>query len=182
MKSSATPETTKKQPSLPPRTRWNSPYGIPGLLCIALTVLDQLSKWLIDRFYEPYLDVTVLIPDILNIVHVRNTGAAWGIFAEHTWLLGVLSLACFIVLFCAFDRFTERKTSNALLAGTLAGGIAGNMIDRLFRASVIDFIDVHWQEVYHYPSFNVADMAICVSVVLLIINSFRHGLKQETTA
>ena len=176
----ATTPSPSPSASLPPRTFRNAYVGLPGLLGLAVVVLDQASKWAIDRWYG-FQDVTVVIPEVLNIVHVRNRGAAWGIFAEHTWLLGLLSLVCFVGLVGWFARFTVRRTYPALLAGALSGGILGNMLDRLLRSSVIDFIDVHWREVYHYPSFNVADMAICVSIVLLVADSLR-GRRGEASA
>ena len=169
------PQTGKDRP---PLTRWNRFWGYPCLFGLVVLFLDQLTKFLID-WLRPVGWGTSVIDGFFNLVHWRNTGAAWGIFSEHTWLLGLLSLACFIALIVCFDSLSERKTFPALLLGVLSGGIAGNMIDRLFRSSVIDFLDFHWYETYHYPAFNVADISICVSISLLIIYSFFAGIKAK---
>ena len=160
--------------SLPPRTRWNHYWGYPCLFGLVVLFLDQLTKILLDCLRPIGWGVSI-IDGFFNLVHWRNTGAAWGIFSEHTWVLGIFSLVCFILLIVFFDALCERRPFPAVLLGILSGGIAGNMIDRLFRSSVIDFLDFHWYESYHYPAFNVADISICVSIFLLIAWSLRTG-------
>lgn len=169
------PANTPEQPpvALPPRSFQNRFCGLPGLLALLVFALDQLTKWLVCSQCEIGWGHDI-IPGFFTLVHVRNKGAAWGIFSEHTWLLGLLSLVCFVLLAVFFDRLTHRRTFAAIQLGLLAGGIIGNMVDRLFRHSVVDFLDFHWQDVYHYPAFNVADSAICVSMFLLVIWSFRE--------
>ena len=169
------PQTDSPKPS---PNRWTRFWGYPCLLGLAVLFLDQLTKFLVD-WLRPIGWEASIIDGFFNLVHWRNTGAAWGIFSEHTWLLGILSLACLIGLILCFDSLSERKTFPSILLGFLSGGIAGNMIDRLLRSSVIDFLDFHWKEVYHYPAFNVADISICVSIFLLIVWSLFAAKKSK---
>lgn len=151
---------------------------------LAVLLLDQLTKVVVDwRF--PLNWCMDVIPGFFNLVHVRNYGAAWGMFAGRTWLLGVVSLVAVVLLVANFRRMSEGNVFNEWILSIIGGGIAGNMIDRFFRGSVIDFLDFHWREVYHYPSFNVADMAISVGVCLYIVYAFfgkkKDGAAEETS-
>lgn len=146
---------------------WLSFWGWPGLLALAVCLLDQLSKWLIVSQW-PEGTLWEIIPGFFNLVHVRNPGAAWGIMASHTWLLACLSLLAFLVLAIFFPRFHGGSRLASISLGAVQGGIAGNMFDRWFRQSVVDFLDFHLAG-YHWPAFNIADSAICVGVTLLIV-------------
>ena len=140
-----------------------------------MLALDQLSKGLIYWLWpEPGSGECVLIPGFFRIVHWRNLGAAWGIFAGHTWLLGVLSLCALVALIIFFDYLTEGKKLLAYPFGVLIGGIAGNMIDRFFyEDGVIDFIRFEF-----WPAFNIADSAICCSVIFLVVVNFLYTKKE----
>ena len=138
---------------------------------LAVLLLDQLTKVVVDWRFPLNWSMDV-IPGFFNLVHVRNYGAAWGMFAGRTWLLGVVSLVAVVLLVANFRRMSEGNVFNEWILSIIGGGIAGNMIDRFFRGSVIDFLDFHWHEVYHYPSFNVADMAISVGVFLYVAYAF----------
>jgi len=143
----------------------HSLLGLPGLLALGIVLLDQLTKWLVVRAWPvPYGDELVIVPGLLKFVHWRNTGAAWGIFASHTWLLTLVSAVACLALVVGFNAFTGRKRLFAIPAGILLGGIAGNLIDRAFYAKgVIDFIRLP-----HFPAFNVADSAITCSIIFII--------------
>ena len=65
----------------------------------------------------------------------------------------------------------EPPRSGRVAGGVLAGGILGNLLDRALRGRVVDFLDLHWREAYHYPTFNVADVAICAGVGLLLLHT-----------
>ena len=147
---------------------------------LAVLLLDQLTKVVVDWRFPLNWSMDV-IPGFFNLVHVRNYGAAWGMFAGRTWLLGVVSLVAVVLLVANFRRMSEGNVFNEWILSIIGGGIAGNMIDRFFRGSVIDFLDFHWREVYHYPSFNVADMAISVGVCLYIAYAF-FGKKKDDAA
>lgn len=140
--------------------------GWPGILALFVLLLDQLSKLLIYRLWpEPGSGDFWIIPGFFRIVHWRNLGAAWGLFANHTWLLALVSLTALVALVIAFNFLSEGKPCIAMPLGMLLGGIAGNMVDRFFyKDGVIDFIRFEF-----WPAFNIADSAICCSVFLLIV-------------
>lgn len=147
-----------------------SVWGWPAWVIAVTFALDQLSKIIIDHFCEIGWETTI-IPGLFNLVHWQNKGAAWGIFSQHTWLLAIISIATFIAILAFFKKQNDGNRLNAFALALLEGGIAGNMVDRVFRSAVIDFLDFHIGN-HHWPAFNIADSAICVSVALLIIVQF----------
>jgi len=159
--------------------------GLPGILGGFVLVLDQFSKFLLLRFWpEPgriYLEV---IPGFFSLVHFRNTGAAWGILSDHTWLLGFISLFALAAIIIFFRQLTESCLPLALSYGILTGGIAGNLYDRLIRHFVVDFLFFYYRDYEHsWPAFNIADMAITCSVTFMVIYSlFFAGRKKSEHA
>jgi signal peptidase II len=145
-------------------------WRLPGLISLLLVLLDQATKALIVRQF-PIGWHKPVITGFFNLVHVRNSGAAWGIFAEHTWLLGLLSVLAAVLVVVFFRHLSGDQPVLALLLGLIHGGIVGNMIDRLCRGSVVDFLDFELRG-WHWPAFNVADSAISVGVLLLLLASF----------
>ncbi len=124
---------------------------------IIVILFDQLLKWAIEssRFVAEY--------SWLKIHYLTNTGAGFGILQGRTLLLGFLSLlVAGGVLYYYKDLPTDRK--GQILWGIFLGGVIGNMLDRFFRGFVIDFIDLGW-----WPAFNIADIAISISVILIVI-------------
>jgi len=161
------------QENMPPPAMgdaWLRFCGWPGLLASFVLAADQASKWLVVTHW-PVGTMRTVIPGFFNFVHVRNPGAAWGVFAGHTWLLGVLSLAAFVAMVLFFRRLHEGRRLAAMALGAVQGGIVGNLIDRWARQSVVDFLDFHLGGL-HWPAFNIADSAICVGVTLLVLWSF----------
>ncbi len=145
-------------------------WGWPLCVTVLTFLLDQGSKILIDVL-RPEGWRMRLIPGLLNIVHWRNPGCAWGLFEHHTYLLSLISLVAFILVLFFFRRQNYGSRMVTFALALLEGGIAGNMVDRMFRHSVIDFLDFHIG-LAHWPAFNVADSAICVSIGLLLFFNF----------
>lgn len=153
-------------------------------LSLAVLVVDQWSKWLVEM-HLPHTATQPLIPGLLNLTHVKNTGVAFGLFAAHgagggSWVLVVMGLAALTAVFLYFRFAPER---NRLLLSSLAlivGGALGNLIDRLASGAVTDFVDVYIGT-HHWPAFNVADSAITVGIGLMILDSFRphHRARQR---
>jgi signal peptidase II len=141
------------------------------LLSFVVALADQGTKYLARRHLPGNpIDVSA---DFFCLRFVRNTGAAWGILQGlNDWLvvLSFLMLACLIV----FRRslLTDTRLHRAA-TGLMIGGIAGNLVDRVRLGYVVDFIDLHWRQGWHFPAFNVADSAICVGVGLYMISQFR---------
>jgi signal peptidase II len=138
--------------------------------------LDRLTKWLIET-HVSLRDTHVIIPGFFNIIHSRNPGAAFSLFANAnaTWrtvlLVGFASVALVIMggmLWNAsrLDRFTRWGLP------LIFGGAVGNVFDRIVQGTVTDFLDFHAGE-YYWPAFNVADSAIVVGSLLLIFDLVR---------
>lgn len=160
-------------------SRWERLHGYRLLwwLGLAVFVLDQLTKaWISATLpfptYEPPGAITV-IDGFFYITHVGNTGAAWSLFAGQTTMLALLALITLGAIYY-WRRALELKTRTVQFGfGLLCGGIIGNLVDRLLHGHVIDFLDFHFGD-YVYPTFNVADMGICVGVVVYLIHSLRQ--------
>lgn len=159
---------------------------LPGLLAIIVFLLDQATKQLVLHLWPtPGSIGPTVIPGFFTLVHFQNRGAAWGMFSQHTWLLGCLSAAAFLLLAYFFDRLTERRPVLCLCYGLLLGGIAGNMFDRFFRPGVIDFLFFYFRDFNHaWPAFNVADSAITCTIILILIDGIcrPNSPKPETEA
>lgn len=130
------------------------------------------------RYYasRPYR----FIEDYWHFRYVENPGAAWGMFRNLSPnvrgpLFHLVSLGAVILIGYYFTQLsgTDPKEKWALWGLSLVlGGALGNYIDRLARGFVVDFVQAHWKDQAHWPSFNVADMAICVGVGMLILDAF----------
>ncbi|MFO7577784.1 MAG: signal peptidase II [Pelovirga sp.] len=136
-------------------------------LCL---VFDQLSKLYIVKAFA-LGQVKVLISNHAYITHVRNPGAAFGLFADSAWRLPFflsVALVALVAILWYLRSLPAAATWMHLALGLVFGGAIGNVIDRIRFGEVIDFIGVHWY-VYHWPSFNVADSAICVGVGIMLV-------------
>lgn len=152
------------------------------LVSLGVLVLDQWTKWLVE-VHLPHHSAQTLIPGFLNLNHVRNTGVAFGLFASDGggWLLTVLGLAALTAVGVYFWFAPARDRSLLVALALVVGGAVGNLIDRVSSGAVTDFIDVY-VGVHHWPSFNVADSAISIGIVLMAIDSFRSHPRREAPA
>ena len=149
---------------------------IIALLCI---ILDQVSKLLVISNLEVNTGFSV-IKNFFSILYVRNTGAAWGTFSNGTIILAFLSMT---FLFFAIKYVNEIKNISKLSIisyGMLIGGIIGNLIDRLLRGFVIDFLSFNIFG-YNFPVFNIADSFIVISIILIVIESFMKEGKKNVS-
>lgn len=153
------------------------------VLAIALTVLvaDQVTKLMVIASIPVHTSIPV-IDGFLALTHVRNSGAAFGLFASapagpvRVGLVIVSVLA--VVLIWAYAREGWHEPRIVAAFGLILGGALGNLVDRLRLHEVVDFIDVYWGR-YHWPSFNIADMAITVGALTLFIAMARHSETEE---
>ena len=150
-------------------------------IAVAAVVLicDIVTKLLVINYFKLHESVSV-IEGILNWTYIRNPGAAWGMFAGYTWLLLAVSFCVFGLIIRFYRYLTEGFSERFVAMALVISGIIGNSIDRLWHGEVIDFIDVHYYNVWHYPVFNVADIAICTGVAIFVLsNTFRKSRKEE---
>ena len=151
-------------------------YRVLILLALVVLGLDQLTKaWIsaqlpFPTYGEP--NAIRLLRGFLYFVHVGNTGAAWSLFAGQSIFLALLAAGTLVAIFVWRKALGLQDRMSQICFGLLCGGIAGNLLDRLLHGHVIDFIDVHFGS-YIYPTFNVADSAICIGVVLYLWQSLR---------
>ena len=131
-------------------------------IVIAIVVLDQATKYLIITNLTVY-DSMEIFP-FLHIVHVRNTGAAFGMFKTlgSAFFILLSSLAMIFVVYLLVKR-----TYNTFGLSLILGGAVGNLIDRVFYGKVIDFIDLSVGS-FHWPAFNVADSSLTVGIAVIL--------------
>jgi len=157
-------------------TRETIPTKNRYLLLIVVSIIiiaaDQITKYfVVEKTSSLTVSPYVVIPGFADFVSVRNTGAAWGMFSGNGLFLFIIAVIVFILLIIFFKSITEGYFERALGIFMVFSGIIGNSLDRIFRGSVVDFIDLHIHNFYHWPAFNIADSSICIGVIIIIISS-----------
>ena len=155
------------------------------LITIAIIVLDIWTKALVLRRIDLHEAIPV-IPNFFQLVHVRNTGAAFGIGANAAsklvpLLLNIGALAVFgvVVVYALRSSVTDRVLQTGL--HLILGGAVGNLLDRFRFGYVVDFLDVYIGR-HHWPAFNVADSAICIGIALLFFDMKKKPEGETETA
>ena len=147
--------------------------AIAGLII----VLDQLTKWAILT----WLDRAITLTPFFNLIVVWNRGVSFGMFDSASrlgpWILSGLALAVVVLLLGWLRRVDHPLTAAGL--GLIIGGAIGNVIDRVRFGAVIDFLDFHALG-WHWPAFNVADSAICVGALLLLVDGLLMARRHST--
>lgn len=143
-----------------------------AICALSVFLLDQLTKWSIIYWLELGARITI-INGLFDIVHWNNTGAAWNLFTGKNAILALISLIALGLLIIFYRWFPLDKLSGRLALGMIIGGILGNLTDRIIHGHVIDFIYFYViprgsSSELGFPAFNIADSAICISVLLLI--------------
>jgi signal peptidase II len=151
----------------------------------AIILFDLVTKWLVVQRIDLHEAVPV-IPDFFQLVHVRNTGAAFGLGANAAskvvpLLLNVGAIAVFgvVVVYALRSAVTDRLLQTGL--HLILGGAIGNLIDRFRFGYVVDFLDVYVGN-HHWPAFNVADSAICIGIALLFLDMRKKPESETETA
>lgn len=128
--------------------------------------MDQLTKYIARATIPPFESIQVL--PFLHLVSVRNTGAAFGMFKVFgNTIFVIISLAAIVFVLFLLLRGMEDKLALALILG----GAIGNLIDRVAYSHVTDFIDVFAGR-FHWPAFNIADSALTIGILLMIVRAF----------
>jgi signal peptidase II len=148
-----------------------------GLIALLVILSDQLTKALVLSLLG-YAQEKVVIDGFFKFVHWWNTGAAWSMFRGNNELLAVIALVALVVLFFSRHHFDSRTLIGQIAFGLIFGGILGNLIDRVFRRHVIDFLYFYLQQrggtEVGFPAFNVADSAICTGVALVFLITLKN--------
>ena len=151
----------------------SSRYLLLALLSITIIVADQVTKYWIVQSMRLHESIPI-IPNLFSLTYIRNPGAAFGLLAGSSnafrmIFFGLTSLFALALLGTILYRLPEKDWVGQVSIVGILGGAIGNLIDRLRFGEVIDFLDVY-VESYHWPAFNVADSAITVGVLCLIVH------------
>lgn len=136
------------------------------VIASAIVLIDQISKILVSANIS-FTDQLTLIPGFIDVVYVKNTGAAFSILNEYTWLLGALSLLVSVAIIVYMIKTKPTDKLTVISAGLILGGAVGNGIDRILRQYVVDFLEFAF---INFPVFNVADIGITVGACLIILS------------
>jgi signal peptidase II len=155
-------------------------------LSLVVLVADRASKECIERLTSPYFRLE-LVPHFAALVHSVNTGMAFGLFGESSakWVsIFLIGIAAAVVILLVWWLLTGRAGGALTQAGValIAGGAAGNLLDRLIHGGVTDFLELHAGS-FVWPAFNVADSAVTVGAFLIIAELLRsepHSAQQRT--
>ena len=150
------------------------------VIALVVVLLDQLTKlWVLNSF-ETFEIVTVL--PVFNLTLVFNEGAAFSFLADAGGWQRYIFVSISAVMSIVFVIWLSRVKSHELWLATglafLLGGAVGNLIDRVWLGKVIDFLQWHWHDAY-FPAFNLADAAITLGVILLLIDSFKTSSEKR---
>jgi signal peptidase II len=151
-------------------------------ILLLVVVCDQLTKlWILQNF--ALYDSTVIIPGLFNLTFLRNTGAAFGMFAGHPALFRQLFFITMAVVALVVIILMQRKLGSqnswyTISLAFISGGAVGNLIDRIAYGSVIDFLDVYIGS-HHWPAFNIADSGITVGVCIFLITQFLEDRQER---
>jgi signal peptidase II len=142
-------------------------------ITMLIVVLDQITKALV-RTRMTLHDEMEVIPGLLNLTRVHNTGAAFGMLNAadlpmKTVLLGIVAAAALAGLAIYASTLPEEQRLTRLGLACIIGGAAGNLVDRVVLGYVVDFVDLYWSG-WHFWAFNVADAAITAGVALMVLD------------
>ncbi len=153
-------------------------------LSVAVIALDQLTKWLAVKFLFGQPPV-VIVSGFFDLTLVYNTGAAFGFLRDaggwqNAFFIGVAAIVS-VLLISMLRRLNTHEVQSAVAFALILGGAIGNVIDRVHRGYVVDFI--HWfYRDWHWPAFNIADSAITIGAVLLVLDVLGiHLLRARTS-
>jgi signal peptidase II len=141
------------------------------ILSFVVIVLDQFTKWLAEAMLQFQHPVPVF--PMFNLTLVHNYGAAFSFLSDaggwQRWFFIILAVVVSTMVFQWLWRLRATERLHAAALSLILGGALGNLIDRIINGYVVDFIDVYYKH-YHWPVFNIADSAITVGVILLVID------------
>jgi signal peptidase II len=149
-----------------------------GMVVGVVLVLDQSSKLYVHMTFALH-ETRPVIADFFHFTYVRNSGAAFGLLAQQhpvflRFFFPIITILAVIALIVYYVWVPYEQTVTLWGICLIIGGAVGNGIDRLWLGQVIDFIDVHVYDYYHWPAFNIADSAICIGVGLLLLDALRR--------
>lgn len=150
-------------------------------LVVILVAVDQLTKWLVENSFT-YGERVNIMP-MFDLILIYNTGAAFSFLASGSgwqrWVLIAVAIGAIIFIVWLL-KHEYKRTLTALALTLILSGAIGNLIDRVWHGHVIDFL-LFYREYWYFPAFNIADIAISVGAILLIVDEWRRW-RQATAA
>ena len=145
-------------------------------LTLPLYVLDQVTKYFVLKYVDPD-EPRIIVSGFFALVHVTNTGAAFGSLKGYNLFFVILSFGALIFIGSLIVRARTPDIWRDVAIALLLAGVLGNLTDRLLHGHVIDFLllDLQVWPAHPWPAFNVADSCICIAVVCFVIHSFRQN-------
>ncbi|CRK80558.1 signal peptidase II [Neobacillus massiliamazoniensis] len=147
------------------------------LIALFVVLLDQFTKWLIVSRMN-FGDSIPIIDNVLYITSHRNSGAAWGILQGRMWLFYIITIVVIVAIIYYIQKSAKGNWLLGVSLALMLGGAIGNFIDRVIRKQVVDFIHTFIFG-YNFPVFNIADSALCIGVILLMILMIRDERKMK---
>lgn len=136
------------------------------VLSIAVLIIDIMTK-LVAELHLKSVDTIPLWKNVFHLTYVENQGIAFGMFSDARWFFVIVSVLVLVVLAILYNKITFRTRWMKIGTALVYGGAIGNLVERLAKGYVVDFFDFR---LIHFPVFNVADIAICVGAVMLVIH------------
>jgi signal peptidase II len=153
------------------------------ILLVLIVPLDQLTKWLVETYIEAgsYVAPIEALDGFFRITHARNSGGALGL-AQGVPVFVFVVLVCIALVMIAsfFRRIEPDDRLSALSLGLIVSGALGNLIDRLLRGEVVDFLQFNLG-IFVFPDFNVADSAIVIGVALMLLDVVTQETEEGVT-
>ena len=156
-------------------------------LTLLVVVLDLSSKAVISHYFSLY-ESMVVIPGWFNLTLAHNSGAAFSFLADQSgwqrWFFAIIAGSVSLVIFFWIKRLKSHERWLAIALALVLGGALGNLWDRLTLGYVVDFLDVYYHDAatyktMHWPAFNIADSAISIGAVMLIIDAFFSSNRED---
>lgn len=140
------------------------------IVALVTLVLDQVSKaWIVGHIaLGESRELASWLTPILSLTHITNTGAVFGLFQGMSDLFSIVAIIVIGLILLYYRHFSKEPKVLHVALGLQVGGALGNLVDRLVRGAVVDFIDLNFWPLHHWPIFNLADTCIVVGVVMLL--------------
>jgi signal peptidase II len=143
------------------------------IIAMLVVAADQYTKHVVATTFMPE-ESRIVIPHVVYLTYVQNSHGAFGLFGSHPLLLAAFASAVLIGFFLWYRSTGSAGITTHIAFGLILGGAIGNIADRMRLSYVVDFIDFRW-----WPVFNVADSAISIGVILLLVRMLIHDRKAQ---
>ena len=142
-----------------------------NVITLAVIILDQISKLLIQKHFQFEGISTAVIPNIFHITFIYNKGAAFGLLENKQWFFILVAIVLIVAAYYLRNEIKKSTLNARYGVAFLLGGAIGNLIDRIVLGKVVDFFDfIIW------PIFNIADIAICIGVGLILWSTWTESV------